>query len=976
MLFQIVFDLYPFQEGLYLPAANIVQTDPEGQLTHIAQKALPSTISAYGIALSPDLQHLFDLIAGLQPKALEDKFRPPRARTNTPLERLLAEASVRPTVEGYIHRQLDQLLGELVRLRLPLTLDAERRTLAKDVLISYSREELLPHLHFKKTAQGLEYRLQLGVEDEKWSIRDRDVLPLTNTEPAWLLIGHALFRVPGINGNMVKPFRTKDLILIPPDKTRTYFKTFIAKAARRSRIEAEGFSVELREELLGVRLDLTENILDNSWLIKPTFLYEGAEFPPGERRNGVTTVEFPDDSAEVRVRKVLRNTSAETERLAILQALGLRPDGRYFKIGEPENAALPDLLYWLENHRESLESAGFEIAAPVADDKPLATAAGKIEWKVDAAGDWFDVHGVVRVGAFKLPFKAFIPYLRKSERYFPLPDTTWFLIPDAWFTRYTDLAQALEPTPGDHLRLRKALFTVLESAGLVEPGGQDFPVIDPESVAYAPGPELKADLRPYQMAGVKWLVGHYQHGFGACLADDMGLGKTLQTIALLLHIKKSRTSAAEPAGDNGSQVQLDLFNAYQTELKPLQALIILPASLVFNWQREIARFAPALFVYVHTGPKRLKDARAVSGYDIVLTTYHTARQDIALLQKVAWQAIVLDESQQIKNRDSEVSKVVRALQGGYRLSLSGTPIENSLADLWTQMEFINPATLGSYAEFREQFQTPIEKQQNEKARQRLFNRVKPFFLRRTKEEVAPELPPLSEQIFYTEMLPEQHKRYEQVKSAMRNQILNLFDDPKTRLQALQALMRLRQIANHPILADEAYEGGSGKYEDVLAQWDVIRRSGHKALFFSSFEKHLQLFRREFEAQGLRYAWLTGDTAQADRAREVQKFQEDDAVQAFFMTIKAGGVGLNLTAADYVFMLDPWWNPAAEDQAVARAHRIGQTRPVTAVRFIARETIEEKIRVLQERKKALGQELFAAGGEIPQLSREDLELLLL
>ena len=499
-------------------------------------------------------------------------------------------------------------------------------------------------------------------------------------------------------------------------------------------------------------------------------------------------------------------------------------------------------------------------------------------------------------------------------------------------------------------------------------------------------------MRPYQLHGAKWLIGHYRHGFGACLADDMGLGKTLQTIAMLLYVKEKTgnpvpdlngtegpsRNAQNPPGNAHSRpggAQFSLFQAYQEEIRPLQALIILPASLVFNWQRELAQFAPSLFVYVHTGPKRMKDIRAIGGHDVVLTTYHTARQDLDLLGKMEWQVIVLDESQQIKNRESEVSRVVRALRGCGKVSLSGTPIENSLADLWTQMEFINPDTLGSFHAFREQFLTPIEKQNDAVARQRLFARVRPFFLRRTKAEVAPDLPALSEQIFYTEMCAAQQKRYEKVRSAMRNEILSLFDDPKTRILALQALTRLRQLANHPVLAEPDYAGGSGKFDDVMAQWDTVRRAGHKVLFFSSFEKHLQIFRQVFESEGYPYAWLTGDTAAADRARAVERFQAEPAVQAFFMTVKAGGVGLNLTAADYVFLLDPWWNPAAEDQAVARAHRIGQTRPVTALRFIARDTIEEKIRQLQERKKQLGLDFFAAGAETPALTRAELETLL-
>jgi len=398
---------------------------------------------------------------------------------------------------------------------------------------------------------------------------------------------------------------------------------------------------------------------------------------------------------------------------------------------------------------------------------------------------------------------------------------------------------------------------------------------------------------------------------------------------------------------------------------------------VFNWQRELAKFAPDLYkmTCVHTGPKRLKDARALAMHDVVLTTYHTARQDLALLEKIEWQFIILDESQQIKNRASEVSKVVRSLRGRHKISLSGTPIENSLADLWTQMEFINPATLGSYQAFREQFQMPIEKRNDERAKARLFSRVKPFFLRRTKEEVAPDLPELTQQIFFSEMSDAQRKRYEQVKSAARNEILSLFDDPKTRFAALQALTKLRQLANHPALAEPDYTGTSGKMDDVLAQWDTIQRAGHKALFFSSFEQHLRLFREKMEAEKQPFAWLTGEVAAPERARAVERFQEDASVQAFLMTLGAGGVGLNLTAADYVFLLDPWWNPAKEDQAIARAHRIGRQHPVTAIRFIARDSIEEKILQLQERKRTLGKDLFATGSDFPALEREDMEMLL-
>jgi len=976
MTFHVVFDLYPFAENCYLPSAHIVQADRNGQLSHIIQKALPNTIAAYQIQSTPVLERLFGMVESLQPKALEAKFKISKAKMPTPLAKLLADKETKTAVETHINRELSRFLSEIARHRIPLTLEAERKTLAKDVLLQLADDDLVPHLSFIKSVTGIEYRLQLGTEAMTWNIRERNVIPLTNTEPAWLVANYVLCRVPGINGNMVKPFRQKDAIQIPPEKVRLYFRQFIAKNAGRTQINAEGFAVQRTDLLLRTCLEPTEHILEKTWLLKPVFEYEGAAFHFGDRRDRITALDIPDDEqGEITVRLICRNADLETEKIDFLKTLGLLEDGRMFQV--EAGSDIGSLLQFLSRHRAVLESAGFQIVAPEIEGKVLALLSGDISVRSKAAGDWFDVQGQVQIGNWSFAFHKLLPNLRRRDPFFALPDGTFFLIPEEWFARYADLAGIIQEH-GDRLRIPKALFTVLQQ---IDPENESagFPVIDPEQIDYQPADNLHATLRPYQLRGVKWLIGHYQHGFGACLADDMGLGKTLQTIAVLMWAKTPLSQAgAEDERNVGSTgaSQMDLFTAHRESLRPLNALIILPASLVFNWEQELRKFAPSLFVCIHTGPKRLRDIRALASHDVVLTTYHTARQDLDLLGKNEWHYIILDESQQIKNRESEVSRVVRSLRGRNRISLSGTPIENSLADLWTQMEFINPDTLGSFKSFREQFLLPIERQGDATARQKLFDRVRPFFMRRTKEEVAPDLPKLTEQVFFTEMTPDQKKRYDQVKSAVRNEILSLFDDPSKRLQVLQALMRLRQLANHPVLVDKEYVGSSGKMDDVLAQWDVIRRAGHKALFFSSFEKNLQLFRRVLEQQKQPFAWLTGDTPMADRAHEVTRFQSDASVQAFLITIKSGGVGLNLTAADYVFVLDPWWNPAVEDQAIARAHRIGQTRPVTAVRFIARDTIEEKIRLLQERKRALGKDLFAAAGEeMPPLTREDVELLI-
>ncbi len=971
---QIVFNLYPISEHHYLPSANIIRRDAGGEFTHFVQRATAVTAAGQGLTIRPEEAVLLKTIDALSPKALEARFKPPKAKAPTPLAKLLADAATKPVVEAYLARELDQFLTQIVRHNLPLTLDAERKTLAKDVLITPAAEELIPHLSFTKTAEGIEYRLQLGTETEKWRISQHNVIPLTNTNPAWLLVGYALFRVPGINGNMVRPFRQRDVLPIPQDKMRTYFRTFIAKKAGRTRIEAEGFAMQITDRLLTTRLELSENILTNTWLIQPVFEYEGAEFAANDRRDLATAVDFSEDDEDVVVRQTARHAVHEAARLQWLTEHGLVDDQKLFHPADMP-ATLENALQWLTDRRAELEVNHFTVTAPEAQGRTLALLPGRLTVDAKAEDDWFDVHGEVVIGLHRFPFRALLPHLRQRDPFFPLPDGTFFLIPEAWFARYADLALAIKDN-AQGLRLPRALFTLVQDAGLAASESAAFPEIDPSKVEYAPSPLLKAALRPYQLLGVKWLIGHYQSGFGACLADDMGLGKTLQTIAALLYAKERRVADGAPTEAPAPQGgQFGLFQDYQSELLPLQALVILPASLVFNWQKELERFAPSLFVFNHTGPKRHKDIRALAGFDIVLTTYHTARQDLDLLGQLTWHVVVLDESQQIKNRESEVSKVVRGLAARHKISLSGTPIENSLADLWTQMEFINPAALGSYRSFREQFQLPIEKGGDAAARQKLFGLVRPFFLRRTKREVAPDLPALTEQIFYTEMTSAQRKQYEKVKSAVRNEVLALSDDPKNQFLVIQALTRLRQLANHPVLTDAEYTGGSGKFDDVLAQWDTVRRAGGKALFFSAFEKNLQLFRAALEEREQPYAWLTGDTEQAARAAAVERFQTDPTVQAFLMTTKAGGVGLNLTAADYVFLLDPWWNPAAEEQAIARAHRIGQMRPVTAIRFIAQDTIEEKILALQERKKALGAGLFSADADHSPLSRAELEEVL-
>jgi non-specific serine/threonine protein kinase len=976
----IVFDLFPFTPTLWLPGAWLMRADADGQPAHILQKATVATVAPFGLSLSEPQRRMLAIIELLSLKNVEAKHKPVKSKVAVPLHQLLADQQIGKIVEAYIHRHLNEFLSLAVQQGEWLTLHAEKRSLAKDVLVQFVSEPLRPWLFFKKVeGAGIEYRLELGTETQRFRIQERQAFSLTNTDPAWVVADYRLYQVPGIRGNMMRPFANKDVVLVPEKQALPYFRGFISKAVQTGYVEAEGFLVQQNTQLQGALLEPIENILEQQWQLKLSFEYEGVVFQNGEKRNRVTTLHIPTDNetGDITVCTIIRDEASENQKRSALMAAGFQESGGRFLDAAtcttaertPLQHSLANLLEALAQHKAVLQGAGMTVVAPVVEDKTLALHAAHLQTNVQAAGDWFDITGGFQVGAFYFPFSALGPFLKRNDRFFPLPDGTFFLLPEEWMTRYRDVFAAAQTNTGQ-LRVPKAAYPLLQQAGWH--AHSELPVLHADAVDYAPDSDLKADLRPYQLHGVRWLVAHYHNGLGACLADDMGLGKTLQTIALLLYIKAHRTALSA----EGAATENHRINLFDTGLgQPLKALVILPSSLVFNWKRELSKFAPSLFVTEQTGPRRLKEPRALAAHDVVLTTYHTARQDLALLEKIQWQTIVIDESQQIKNRDSEVSKVVRSLKAPHKVSLSGTPIENSLADLWTQMEFINPDALGSFRSFREQFMAPIERNADALAKERLFQRVQPYFLRRTKEEVAPDLPPLSEQVFFTEMLPEQKKVYERLKSAVRSEILSLFSDPKTRFQAITALVRLRQMANHPVLADPDYQGGSGKMDDVLAQWETIRRARHKVLFFSSFEKHLRLYRAVLEAQGIAFVWLTGEVSASERAVAVTRFQEEPGIQAFFMTLKAGGVGLNLTAADYVFLLDPWWNPAAESQAVARAHRIGQQHPVTALRFIARDTVEEKILVLQEKKRLLGQALFDTGADTPLLTEAEITELL-
>jgi non-specific serine/threonine protein kinase len=969
--YALIYNLKEYAKGIYLPSSFIVNKNQKGALLYIQKKSSPTTIAAFKIALSPADRQLFQIIDKLQVKTLEKKFNPPRKKAKPLIELINQDRLLEKSITNYIHRELDAFLKIIIKNNFTLCWDILRKVLVKDVALAIAKEPLTPHLFFKKTATNVLYKLSLSDKKETWQINQKDIIPITNAS-AWVFIDYQLHQIPHINGFMLKPFLKKQEVIIPNQHVKTYFQSFILKIASEVDMTTEGFQVIDDNRVLFCQLELIKNVFNNEFGIKVSFAYTGVTFLWNDKTSRKSGLKFNEE--EIVITRVNRHFPTEKKWIHQLKSLGLtNANNSYF--GLPDAQKSNSLFNWFVQHLTPLQKAGFKVIKPTMEGKTIALAIPKISFNdTQAVNDWFDINGLVEVGKFKIPFKKIATFIKKGNAYYPLPDGTFFLIPEEWFTRFKGLLQFAR-FKNDQLQLAKSQYTLLNelNINIGEALEKDYFEFD-----YQPSKALKATLRPYQLEGVKWLLSHYQNELGACLADDMGLGKTLQTIAVLLYAKEQMAVKKEATLPPATP-QLDLFQAaaYPTEIyQALKAIIILPASLVFNWEKEIRKFAPSLLCYKHLGPKRHDKPKLIGSFDIILTTYHTALRDIDTLKEVNFEYIILDESQQIKNKDSKIFKAINQLNGHHKISLSGTPIENSLADLWAQMQFINPNTLGSFRFFKDEFIRPIEKLNEEDKKVQLQKLIQPYLLRRTKEAVATDLPELSTKVFYTVMSPEQKKLYEKEKSAARNFLLKNFEnnDGKYQFMVLQSLTKLRQLANHPVLAMDTYQEDAGKFKDIIEHLEVIHKGGHKTLLFSSFVKHLDLFKSYFEKHKKGFSRLTGKLSQKERKKQIEQFENNPTIQSFLISIKAGGTGLNLTAADYVFILDPWWNPFIEKQAIARAHRIGQTKNVFAIKFITKDSIEEKILKLQEKKARLAEQIIEGKGSL-SFSKEDIRFLL-
>lgn len=584
----------------------------------------------------------------------------------------------------------------------------------------------------------------------------------------------------------------------------------------------------------------------------------------------------------------------------------------------------------------NLKSFKFNINKPVI----------KIGLKSDI--DWFDLEIDISFGNQKVGLKELQKAFLKKTNYVALGDGTLGILPEEWMKKFSNYFKVGE-IKKDGIKLSNYQFGIIDElfdemekkppflVELLEKKKRLQNISNIEDVPIPKG--IKAKLRDYQHHGLNWLAFLDKNQLGGCLADDMGLGKTLQAITFLQYLKLK-------------------------DKKCLPSLIIAPTSLIFNWKNEIAKFCPTLNMLAFVGANRLENKEDFSKYDLIISTYGSLLNDAEFMKDFKFNYIILDESQAIKNPNSKRYKAVRLLNSFNRLVLTGTPIENNTFDLYAQMNFINPGLLGNITHFKTEFSDAIDKEKNHEASHLLSAMIAPFLLRRTKEQVAKELPEKTESIIYCEMGNEQRKVYDSFKNKYRDYLINKIDEngaENAQMYILEGLTKLRQICNSPaLISDEEDYGNQSVKLDLLIENIKEKTGNHKILVFSQFVKMLQLIKTRLNEEQIYYEYLDGQTT--NREEKVNNFQNNKDVRVFLISLKAGGTGLNLTEADYVFLVDPWWNPAVENQAIDRCYRIGQKKKVMAYRMICKDTIEEKIALLQGKKKAVATSIISVDEE--------------
>lgn len=973
--FQIVYSFFEHEMLGYLVEPYVVQVNSLGKLTLQHQSISAKNAQEFSSGLQKDDFEIIKLTDAIQPEEIHRKFGDKKLKINDfflkVYDKNKGSEELQGIIENYLERYKAQILEKLIGKRV-FIMGTDGEPTWKEVTIEPQKATVL--FHFYRNEDNTHYLPTIKHNGQKVDFQFKNAKIICN-KPAWLLCESTVYTFEKeVEGTKLKPFLHKKHIEIPRRMEEDFFRKFGAQLIAQFDVYAKGFKIEVDNSkpipvLLFSELQ-TVNSTPTLFSTQPQVAFEEAP----EEGKFVFELQFhygnyffrADNTAPTHVRqekteegsfaffKIKRDLTWEKNIVARLNELD------FPLINAKRVLPKSESFSWTARHKNELDTLGIVIKQNPKDHKRYFTGTGTLTLEITENIDWFDIKAQVKFGDYTIPFYYLKGLILKNIREFALPNGEMAVIPEEWCTKYSELFAFANTENKNEITLKKHHISLVNELAddsiatvTIKRKLQNLKNFEQVEEVCLP-PDFKGMLRPYQQAGYNWMHFLNRYKFGGCLADDMGLGKTVQTLAFLL-----------------SQKSAD-------GIQPHTSLLVVPTSLIYNWELEAKKFTPTLKILVYSGSLRSKNTEHFQHYDLVITSYGLMRLDEDILSKFYFHYIILDESQAIKNPASATYKAVMNLHSRFRLILTGTPVENTTLDLWSQMSFINPGLLGTQSFFREEFLNPIEKKSDEEKAKRLHSLIKPFILRRQKTQVAQDLPEKIEAIRYCHMTEAQEKLYEYTKSYYRNQLLegnyDIAKKPEHQLILLQGLTKLRQIANHPLMVDEEYQGGSGKLEDVFYMLQEALCEHHKVLVFSQFVKHLSIFKQLLIEKNIDFCYLDGQTQ--NRQAIVDKFQNQPEIKVFLISLKAGGVGLNLTAADYVFMLDPWWNPAIEAQAVDRAHRIGQKNTVFNYKFITKNTVEEKIIHLQQKKKALAGGLISSEeGFVKSLTQQDIEQIL-
>jgi len=921
-------------------APYIVVIKPNHGFYHIEAKISQLNISKYINSFSENEKQLIKWIDEYSDQNLHKIFSKKQGQTTVEFIGKLKKDFTNEYIRPYIEKRLVKCTDLLQEMDINLFFKEKPKYVNSDDKIEVVKGKAQSIFNITRLEYESQYYLTIRHKNKELNLLEKSAFILTEN-PCRIIIENKLY-----------------FIHIPKSSEKKWFETFALESIKQYNVKQKGFEINKIISNKTAELSFERDLQGNPTLILSFYYNNQIKFLANNGSN--SSVRFEDDSDNFIFHKIERNHDWENSLIEKLESIELENYQDSFFVPKPlekinKEEKIYEFIKWLSINKDKIESLGLKLIQKQKEIQ-YSLFEPEIQSNVKEETDWFDLYIQIQIGEFSIPFPKFRKNILNSIREYKLPNGEIAILPKEWFEQYKELFQFGKDIDKS-IQLEKHHFGLIEtsvpemSKSIVEKYKNLISNLDTNNYELPKG--LQAELRPYQKDGFSWMKILQENYFGGCLADDMGLGKTLQTLTLLLNSKGKVNGETQELLEKPALAQLDIFdqmNVKKTSSSPT-SLIVMPTSLVHNWDQEIRKFTPELRCFKFIGQNRSKDIRFFQDYDIILTSYGIVRNDVDLLKSYKFFYLILDESQYIKNPDSKIYKAVNQLNSKHRLVLTGTPIENSLTDLWSQVNFLNKGLLGNLRFFKREFVQPIEKNTDPEKKEKLQQFIQPFVLRRTKHQVAKDLPDKLESVIYCDMTEEQKSLYEEEKSKIRNSIMETIDktEDKPTILAIEGLNKLRQIANHPVLIDPDFKSQSGKYEEITRNIENLIAENHKVLVFSAYVKHLNLFANYLENNNHPFSMLTGSTR--NREQVITDFQKSENKNVFLLQIK-GGVGLNLTEADYVFIIDPWWNPAVEEQAINRTHRIGQDKKVMVYRFISSETVEEKIQQLKARKSRL------------------------